>query len=69
MGDKMKNAAISVLLGIVMMRCVTFPDTASMLFMGYLVAQVSWVALITYDEIVRQRKRTYRRHGTSHTQG
>lgn len=69
MGDKMKNAAISVLLGIVTMRCVTFPDTASMLFMGYLVAQVAWVALITYDEIARQRKRTHRRHGAPHTQG
>lgn len=52
-----KNASISVLLGVVVMRCISFPDTAAMVFMGYLVAQVTWVMLITYDEIVRQRRK------------
>lgn len=64
-----KNAAISVLMGIVIMRCITYPDTASMFFIGYLVAQITWCVLVTYDEIVRQRRRTSARHRMSHTQG
>lgn len=67
--QRFKNAAISILMGIVIMRCITFPDAASMVFIGYLVAQVTWVMLITYDEIVRQRRRTSARQRMSHTQG
>lgn len=54
--DRFKNAAISILAGIVAMRSFVFPDTAAMLCIGYVVVQVTWVALITYDEILRQRR-------------
>ena len=54
--DRRKNAAISILAAIVVMRCFTYPDTAAMLCIGYVVVQVTWVALITYDEILRQRR-------------
>lgn len=54
--DRMKNAAISILAAIVVMRSFIFPDTAAMLCIGYVVVQVTWVALITYDEILRQRR-------------
>jgi hypothetical protein len=54
--DKFKNAAISILSAIVVMRSFVYPDTAAMLCIGYVVVQVVWVALITYDEILRQRR-------------
>ena len=54
--DKFKNAAISILAAIVVMRSFVYPDTAAMLCIGYVVVQVGWVARITYDEILRQRR-------------
>ena len=54
--DRIKNAAISILMAIVVMRSFAFPDAAAMWCIGYVVVQVVWVALIAYDEILRQRR-------------
>jgi len=59
--DRMKNMAISLLIGIVAATNLTWRDTVCMVGGGYITAQVAWVFLTTYDEI--QRKRRVSRHG------
>lgn len=60
-GENMKNAAISLLLGFIAATSLTWRDTFCQVGGGYIVTQVIWVFLTTYDEIARKRRRSRRR--------
>ena len=53
--ENFKSAAISVLIGMVAMLTVTWRSTGCMIGGGYLVAQIIWVFMVSYDEIQRKR--------------
>ena len=56
--DNMKNVAIAILLGILAARAIVWRDTFCMYGGGYLVAQIMFVFLTAYDEILRKRDAT-----------
>lgn len=57
----MKNAAISILLGILAATSITWRDTFCQIGGGYIVSQIIWVFLTTYDEILRKRRDSRRK--------
>ena len=59
--ENMKNVAISILMGFIAATSITWRNTFCEIGGGYIVSQVIWVFLTTYDEIGRKRRRT-RRH-------
>lgn len=59
--ENTKNAAIAILMGVLAATSITWRDTFCQIGGGYVVAQVIWVFLTAYDEILRKRER--RRHG------
>lgn len=61
--ENTKNAAISILIGILAAQSITWRDTFCQVGGAYVVAQVIWVFLTAYDEIVRKRTERRRRHG------
>lgn len=58
--ENLKSAAIAVMLGMLAMTGIPWESTGKMICGGYLVAQIAWVYLVSYDEI--QRKRRESRH-------
>lgn len=60
--ENTKNAAISILIGILAAQSITWRDTFCMIGGAYVVAQVIWVFLTAYDEIVRKRTEGRRKH-------
>lgn len=56
--ENMKNAAISLLLGFIAATSLEWRDVICQIGGGYIVMQVVWVALTTYDEILRKRRGT-----------
>ena len=60
--ENTKNAAIAILMGVLAATSITWRDTFCQTVGGYVVAQVIWVFLTAYDEILRKRER--RRHGS-----
>lgn len=59
--ENTKNAAIAILIGILAAISITWRDKFCMVGGGYVIAQVIWVFLTAYDEILRKRGR--RKHG------
>lgn len=59
--ENIKNAVIAILLGIIAAQSVTWRDTFCQISGGYLVAQVIWVFMTAYDELLRKRRES-RRH-------
>lgn len=53
--ENTKNAAISILLGMVAMLSVEWTSTFCKIGGGYIIAQIVWVFLTAYDEILRKR--------------
>jgi len=60
--ENFKNAVIAVLLGIIAAQSVTWRDTFCQISGGYIVAQVIWVFMTAYDEVLRKRRESRRRH-------
>lgn len=60
--ENFKNAAISILLGIVAAQSITWINTGAQICGGYLVAQIMWVFMTAYDELLRKRRESRRRH-------
>lgn len=60
--ENTKNAAIAILIGILAAQSITWRDTFCMVGGAYVVAQVIWVFLTAYDEIIRKRTEGRRRH-------
>lgn len=56
--ENMKNAAISILLGFIAATSLEWRDVICQIGGGYIVAQIIWVFLTTYDEILRKRRGT-----------
>ena len=60
--ENTKDAAIAILIGILAAQSITWRDTFCMIGGAYVVAQVIWVFLTAYDEIVRKRTEGRRKH-------
>lgn len=60
--ENMKNAAIAILLGFIAATSITWRDTFCQIGGGYLVAQVIWVFMTAYDELLRKRRHSRRNH-------
>lgn len=60
--ENTKNAAISILIGVLAAQSIEWRSTFCMIGGGYIVAQVIWVFLTAYDEITRKRSRGRHRH-------
>lgn len=63
--ENLKNAAISILLGYIAATSLTWRDTLCQIGGGYIVAQVIWVFMTAYDELLRKRRRSRRNHKKS----
>jgi len=59
--ENFKNAAISVLIGILAAQSIVWRDTFCQIGGGYLVAQIIWVFMTAYDEVLRKRRESRRR--------
>lgn len=60
--ENVKSAAIAIMLGMLAMTGLTWESTVAMIGGGYIVAQIAWIYLISYDEIQRKRRETKRRY-------
>lgn len=56
--ENLKSGAIAVLLGLLAMAGITWRSTGCMICGGYLVSQITWVYLVSYDEIQRKRRQS-----------
>lgn len=59
--ENAKNFLLSLLLGIVAAKCFVFQKSSDAWIVGYLIAQLAWVVLMTYDEILRKRRESRKR--------
>lgn len=60
--ENLKNFFLSILLGIVVAKSITFQSRGDAFIIGYLVAHIAWVCLIVYDEIERKRRYSRKNH-------
>ena len=59
--ENIKNAAIAILMGVVVALLFDYPNTVNQIIAGYLVSQIFWVFMTCYDEIQRKRRAIKRR--------
>lgn len=60
--ENMKNAAIAILLGYIAATSLEWRDVICQIGGGYIVAQIIWVFLVAYDELLRKRRHSRRNH-------
>ena len=60
--ENIKNFLLAILLGIVVGKCFVFQKSSDALIAGYLVAHITWVALVAYDELLRKRRYSRKNH-------
>lgn len=60
--ENVKNFMLALLLGIVTAKCITFQTRGDAFVIGYLVAHISWVLLVAYDEVLRKRRYSRKNH-------
>lgn len=58
--ENFKSATIAVLIGILAAVGIPWTTTAAQILGGYIVAQFTWVFLVAFDEIQRQRDESMR---------
>lgn len=63
--ENLKNFFLAVLLGIVASKCFVFQKGSDAFVVGYLVAHITWIALVAYDEILRKRHYSRQNHKRS----
>lgn len=60
--ENLKNFFLAVLLGVVVSKCFVFQKSSDAFIVGYLVAHITWVALVAYDELLRKRRYSRKNH-------
>jgi len=60
--ENIKNFLLALVLGILASKSFVFQTKSDAFIIGYLVAHISWILLVAYDEVLRKRRYSRKNH-------